>query len=329
MRRNPGTESRAPAAGVASLTNPADLSGLVAQVVPSVVAINVEISTTDYFSRPVTERGGGSGWIIDAGGLVVTNNHVVSQAHTITASLSDGRVFPARLVAADQVSDLAVLKLNAARLPAAKLGDSSKLKPGMMVIAIGNALGHGIGMTAGWVSRLGQSLETDGETMNDLIETSAAINPGNSGGPLVNMQGEVVGITNAKLVTPGVEMVGYAISTKTALPIIEQLMRGGQIVRPYIGISLQTVDTSIASVFGLAVDKGAIITRILTGGPASNAGLSAGDVIVNIDDAEVATSSDASQRIHSGKVGEPMTITFYRGNRRATVQVTPIRRPTS
>ncbi len=329
MRRNPSTQSRAPAPSASNLTNPADLSGLVDQVVPSVVAINVEISTTDFFSRPVTERGGGSGWIIDSNGLVVTNNHVVAVAQTVTASLSDGRVFPARLVAADQVSDVAVLKIDASRLQAAKLGDSSKLKPGMMVIAIGNALGHGIGMTAGWVSRMGQSLETDGETMYDLIETSAPINPGNSGGPLVNMLGEVVGITNAKLVTSGVEMVGYAISTRNALPIIEQLMHGGQIVRPYIGISLQTVDTSIASVFGLAVDKGAIITRILTGGPASNADLRAGDVIVNIDDVQVITSADASQRIHSGKVGQPMTITFYRGNRRAIVQVTPIRRPAS
>ncbi len=314
---------------------PADLSGIVAQVLPSVVSINVQVTATNIFGRPTTQQGAGSGWIIDSSGLILTNNHVVQGGQNITVSLSDGRVFPAQQISADTISDLAVIKINATGLPVATLGDSSKLKQGMMVMAIGNALGEGISVTAGWVSRLGVSLSVPatatepGATLFDLIETSAPINPGNSGGPLVDMLGEVVGITNAKLVATGVEAVGYAISTKTVVPILQQLVQTGNVTRPYLGVALQDVTPMIASIYGLAVTQGALITQVDPTGPASKAGLQAGDVIVGINSTNVTSAADAVQAILSSKIGQQVSVTYYRGSTKSTVQATLIQNPNS
>ena len=198
----------------------------------------------DIFNREYTEEVAGSGWIFDSSGLIATNNHVIEGAFNITVTLEDGTVLPATVKGADALSDLAVLKVEQTGLVAARVGDSSKLQIGQEVMAIGNALGEGISATEGIVSRTGASLAVDtGQTLTDMIQTSAAINPGNSGGPLVNMSGEVIGITSAKLADLGVEGMGYAISTKTALPIIQELVQKGYVVRPYLGVSLQTVNS--------------------------------------------------------------------------------------
>lgn len=165
-------------------TLPADLSGIVSKVLPSVTSINVSVSTTNIFGQSTTQQGAGSGWVIDSNGLIVTNNHVIQGAQNVTVSLSDGRVFPAQQISADAVSDLAVIKINATGLPMVTIGDSSKLLVGNMAIAIGNALGQGLSMTAGWVSRLNVSLtipattSQPGATLFDLIEVSTPINPG-------------------------------------------------------------------------------------------------------------------------------------------------------
>ncbi|MDD5702163.1 MAG: trypsin-like peptidase domain-containing protein [Dehalococcoidales bacterium] len=312
-----------------------DLSDLVDQVIPWIVSINVEITSTDFFGQPATRQGAGSGWIIDSNGIIITNSHVVESADVVTVSLADGRTFPVLDIAADPPSDLAVLKIDASGLPVAVVGDSGKMRKGMMVMAIGNALGEGISMTAGWVSQLEASItvpvsgtETS-ETMYDLIRTSAPINPGNSGGPLVNMLGEVVGITSVKLVSQGVENIGYAISTRSAMPLIEQLVRTGQITRPYIGVSLRTVTPDIASMFGLAVNEGAIIAEIAPGGPAAGAGLQAGDVITEINGQKVVNASDAARIIRSNQIGQSVTVAYYRGDNQATAQVTLAPRPSS
>lgn len=320
-----------PALGQAPL--PADLSGIVDQVLPSVVSINVQVTATNFFGQPTTQQGAGSGWIIDSNGLIVTNNHVVQGAQNVTVSLHDGKSYPAQKITADPISDLAVIKINATGLPAVKLGDSSKLKQGMMVVAIGNALGQGISVTAGWVSRLGVPLSIPatatepGATLFDLIETSAPINPGNSGGPLVDMLGEVVGITNAKLVSTSVSNIGYAISIDNALPIFQQLIQTGHVIRPYLGVSLQDNTPMIASVYGLAVSQGAIITQVDPSGPAAKAGLKAGDVIVSIDSTNVANSADALQAILKSKIGQQVTVTYYRSSTKSTVQVTLVQNP--
>ncbi len=201
-----------------------DFVSLIAEVRPSVVAINTEV-TVRVFGRRVTQEGAGSGWIIDGNGLIVTNGHVVEDASSVTVTLEDGRTFPAELVRTDSVADLAVVKINAQGLPALRVGDSTRIHVGEWVVAMGNSLGLGISATKGIVSAVGVSLSTSpGDNLSDLIQTDAAINPGNSGGPLVNLLGEVVGINSVKVAQVGVEGMGYAISMKEARPIIERLI---------------------------------------------------------------------------------------------------------
>ena len=201
------------------------ISDVVAAVKPSVVAIDTEI-TFRYLRRSFTRQGAGSGWIISEDGYVVTNNHVVAGASSIRVTLDDSRSFEVdpNTIAADPLNDLAVLKINARNLPAVAAGDSTELRVGDYVVAIGNSLGMGISAKEGIVSRLNVFLITDGTTLDNLIETSAAINPGNSGGPLLNMKGQVIGITSAKIASVGVEGLGYAISIDEAISIIEELI---------------------------------------------------------------------------------------------------------
>ena len=204
------------------------IADVVASVTPSVVTIDTE-TTYEFFRRTYSQEGAGSGWIIDESGIIVTNNHVIEGADSIIITLYDGRIFfvDPNTIVSDPAGDLAVIRIDADNLPAATIGDSSELRVGDWVVAIGNPLGLGISAKEGIVSRLGVSLTVDGQTLNDLIETSAAINPGNSGGPLVNMQGEVIGITSAKVSSVGVEGLGYAISIDESMPIMEELITRG------------------------------------------------------------------------------------------------------
>jgi len=305
-----------------------DFVSVVAKVKPSVVAINTEVITYDIFNRPFTQEGAGSGWIIDKDGLIVTNNHVVAGAETITVTLADGRTFPAGIVGADAFSDVAVLRVNETNLPEADVGDSSKLRIGEWVLAIGNALGMGITAKEGIVSRLGVSLPVSaGQTLHDLIETSAPINPGNSGGPLVNMAGEVIGITSAKLAAVEVEGLGYAISSNTVSPIIEELVQKGYVVRPWLGVVLYTVDQYAVLRYKLAVDKGTLITEVAPGSPADNAGLAVGDVIVSLAGKEITTAQELIQAIHSSQIGQEVEITYWRGETKNTTYAILIERP--
>ena len=201
------------------------IADAVAAVKPSVVAIDTEV-TLRYFRRSYTQEGAGSGWIVGENGIIVTNSHVVDGADNISVTLDDGRTFTVdpNALAIDPLNDLAVLKIDTENLPALDIGSSSALRVGDWVVAIGNPLGLGTSAKEGIVSRLDVSLVVDVQLMDGLIETSAAINPGNSGGPLVNMKGEVIGITSAKVASVGVEGLGYAISIAEAMPIIEGLI---------------------------------------------------------------------------------------------------------
>ncbi len=300
------------------------IADVVALVKPSVVAINIEVVGYDIFSRPFTQSGAGSGWILDEDGIIVTNNHVVDGAETISVTLDDGETLTVDTssVFTDQLSDLAILKVSAQNLPALKIGDSSKMRVGDWVVAIGNSLGLGISAKEGIVSRHGVSIPvSQGQTLYDLVETSAAINPGNSGGPLVNMAGEVIGITSAKIATAGVEGMGYAISSETAIPIIEELVKNGYVVRPWLGVSLYTVNEGIASRYNLSLSTGVLITQIVADGPAASAGLKEGDVIVNINGEEIVTVEDLTRILHSSKIGQAIEVTFWRGNTKSTLEV--------
>jgi serine protease Do len=302
------------------------IADVVALVKPSVVAINVKITVNDPFFGSSTQEGAGSGWIIDSNGIIVTNNHVVEGADSITVTLDDGRTFPVdkNNVATDAVSDLAVLRINATNLPAVTLGNSDDLRVGDWVVAIGNALGEGISATDGIVSRSDVSITDEtGLTQYNLIQTNAAINPGNSGGPLVNMAGQVIGITNAKISAVGVEGMGYAISINEAAPVIEQLIKTGHISRPFLGVEgLLTVDESVAAYFGLSVNTGVLIRGISQGGPADQAGLEAGDVIVKFNGQEITDTNGLLQALYACQIGQTVEVGYWRGHSQSTAQVT-------
>ena len=308
------------------------IADVVEEVYPSVVAISTEVVTLDIFRTPRTQKGAGSGWIIDKDGIIVTNNHVVEGAKKVTVELSDGRIFEAdpNNIHTDPFTDLAVVKINATNLPAASVGDSTQFRVGDWVVALGNPLGQGIRAKEGTVSGLKVSLDVDqGQTLDDLVETSAAINPGNSGGPLVNMKGEVIGITSAKIAAVGVEGLGYAISTKTAIPIIEQLIKQGYVTRPWMGITLYTVDQYVAMANHLSVSKGAVVVYVKPGSPAADAGLQQLDVITHFKGKEVTTAEEVINAIHDSEIGEGVKITFVRGNETKTTTARLIQSPPS
>jgi serine protease Do len=303
----PPTESNAPQLP--------DYVAVVAKVKPSVVAIK-------------TDLGAGSGWIIHPDGLIVTNNHVVEGASSVTVTLDDGSTFPSQSVSTDPLTDLAIVKIDAQNLPAADIGDSSALKIGEQVAAIGNSLGLGISMKGGWISRLGVSIAVSaGQTLDDLIETDAAINPGNSGGPLVDMAGEVIGITSAKIAMVGVEGMGYAISINTAMPIINQLITNGYVIRSYLGVQLADVNPTMVWWYNLAVDKGAFVTYVEPGSPADEVGIKVEDVIVSLDDEEISTAQGLIKAIHARPIGQEVKIVFWRGNTENTVSATLTQSP--
>ena len=304
------------------------IADVVIGVKPSVVAINTEVITRDFFNRPSTQEGAGSGWIISADGIIVTNNHVIEGAESITITLDDGRALPAQVVGADELTDLAVIKIEAENLPAVEVGDSSKMRIGDWVVAIGNSLGLGIRATQGIVSRQDVSVPVDrGQTLYGLIETDAAINPGNSGGPLVNLAGEVIGITNVKLTAVEVEGTGYAISTEAAMPIIQQLINTGHVIHPWLGVSLYSVDQFVIQEFGLSVEEGVFVVEVVNGSPADIAGLRPEDVVVGFDGGDVEIVDDLIRAIRAARVGQEVEIVYVRGSERITTTATLIERP--
>jgi len=286
-----------------------DFVAVVAKVKPSVVAIQ-------------TDTGAGSGWIIREDGIIVTNNHVVAGAQNIAIILDDERTFDAEEVRTDPLTDLAVIKIDAQDLPAAHIGDCSTLQVGEQVAAIGNALGLGIRMTGGWISRLNVSIPVGGQRVDDLIETDAAINPGNSGGPLVNMAGEVIGITSIKIAEVGVEGLGYAISMTSAQDIIDELIVRGYVIRPYLGVGLADITPIVAFWNDLSVESGALVINVAPGSPADAAGLEKGDIIVSIDGIEILTSQDLIKEIHARDIGQDVSLVYWRGENKYTTTAT-------
>ncbi len=303
-----------PQAGSATAISLPSIAEVIAQARPAVVSVTTEMQVYDIFQREYTQQASGSGLIIDKeSGYIITNNHVVEYAKSIQVELADGRTFPADIVGTDALTDLAVLKVEAANLPQASLGDSDSLVLGDWVVAIGNALGEGISASEGIVSRLNVSVSVSGDTLYGLIQTTAAINPGNSGGPLVNMASDVIGITSVKIATIGVEGMGYAININDARPIIEELIQKGHVTRPWLGVSLWTVDTFFAETNNLSVDQGAYIVEVIRDSPADAAGLEKGDIIIRFAGKEIASVDDLVLAIHTSPVGEVVEVTFVRG----------------
>jgi len=295
---------------------------------PSVVHILIEGTTFSVFGQPIPTEGVGTGFIIDDEGHIVTNNHVVfidgeSPAQEITATLSDGRQFQADLVGGDRPTDLAVLKIDANNLTPASLGDTAELQVGDDVVAIGHALdlAGGPTVTRGVVSAKERLIQEDPYMIPGAIQTDAPINPGNSGGPLVNMYGEVVGITT-QVIRGTAEGIGFAISIDTVKPIVAELIEKGQVERGYLGINLINITPSIAEEFDLAVDSGVGIGSVQGGSPADRAGLVAGDIIVGAAGEEITNSGDLLKVLTEHRVGETVTIEYYRDGDLEEAEVT-------
>ena len=298
-------------------------------VSPSVVVITTEqvvYSQWSWYGQSQVESGAGSGVIISSDGYILTCAHVVSGASNITVSIGD-KDYPATLVGEDTTSDIAVVKVDATGLTPATVGNSDNLKVGESVMAVGNPLGElGGTVTSGIVSALNRSVSIQGSssvnTMS-LIQMDASVSPGNSGGGLFNMNGELVGIVNAKSSDSDAEGLGFAIPVNDAVKVAQELLENGYVTgRPYLGISYYAVtDAQTAAQLGVNA-YGVYIVEVVKGGPADKAGLQAGDRIVSVDGSEVATQSDLGTLMQNHKAGDTIEITVARGGQMQTVNVT-------
>lgn len=288
-------------------------------VAPTVVTVVGEIS-----GRPVS----GSGVVISNKGYILTNNHVVEGTSRVGVILADGEELPAEIIGTDRYADLAIL-LASGELPVvAKLGNSDDLKPGETVIAIGSPLGDFVNtVTVGVVSATGRSLDTgNGFLMEDLIQTDAAINQGNSGGPLVNLNGDVIGINT--LVVRGssrsdtvAEGLGFAIPINTARVVAEHILDKGYFARPHLGIRWQAISPRIAHIYSLPVQWGAYISNVLPGSPAAQSGLIKGDIITHIDDVALDEDHTYINTLFAHEPGEEVSIRVVRKRQEITVNL--------
>jgi 2-alkenal reductase len=308
---------------------------VVKKVEPAVVTVvNLRMPQRDFWGDLTQPRSLGSGVVIDPQGYVVTNNHVVEGNESLSVIMASGDKKDAELVGTDAFSDLAVLYLEGDDLPAAELGDSSQLQPGERVIAIGSALGDFRNtVTSGVISGLERSIAVDeGFALEGLIQTDTAINHGNSGGPLVNLQGQVIGINT--LIIRGdsysmdvAEGLGFAIPSNTVRLVVEQLIAKGRVSRPFLGISHQEVTPRLAAYYNLAVRQGILVLQVAPATPASQAGLEVGDVIVAISGDPIDPENPFLNVLMRHQVDETVTLSVNRFGRELALEVTLGERP--
>jgi serine protease Do len=266
-------------------------------------------------------RGEGSGFVISADGYILTNAHVVEDAREVTVRMTDRREYRAQVVGIDRRTDVAVLKIEAKDLPVVRIGDASRLKPGEWVIAIGSPFGFDNTVTAGIVSAIARSLGNP-DTYTPFIQTDVAVNPGNSGGPLFNMQGEVVGI-NSQIYsrTGGYQGVSFAIPIDVAVDVKNQLVATGRVQRGRIGVAIQEVNQALADSFELSRPRGALVSEVVEDGPAADAGLEPGDVILAVDGKTIERSSELPPLIAAIKPGKQATLAVWRNKSEKTLRV--------
>ena len=269
-------------------------------------------------SRDFKQRSLGSGFIIDKAGYIVTNNHVIENADQIKVKLADEREFEAELVGRDPNTDLALIQIkDASDLVSLQLGDSDALSVGSWVVAVGSPFGLEQTVTAGIVSAKGRTLGSG--PYDDFIQTDASINPGNSGGPLLNMNGEVVGI-NTAIVANG-QGIGSAIPVNMARGIVNQLQAHGSVTRGWLGVSIQDLSPELAEYYGIKDKKGVLVAQVFEGDPADKAGIQANDVIVEVDGKSIESSRDLTNTIANLEVGKKTPVTLLRDGKKKTVDV--------
>ena len=282
-----------------------------------------------FFGEQGNERqvGLGSGVIVSASGYILTNNHVVESADEIEVILNDSRHAKAKVIGTDPDSDLAVLKIELDRLPAIVLGNSDRLQVGDQVLAIGNPFGVGQTVTGGIVSALGRN-QLGINTFENFIQTDAAINPGNSGGALVDTNGNLLGINTAIYSRSGGSMgIGFAIPVSTAKLVLEGIVKDGQVTRGWIGVEPQELNAELAETFNVKVKSGVIITGVLQNGPAAQAGIQPGDVVVAVDGKAVSTVSELLGAVAGLKPGVAAPVSVLRKDGKTEISVTPSKRP--
>ncbi|PKP73834.1 MAG: trypsin [Alphaproteobacteria bacterium HGW-Alphaproteobacteria-6] len=347
--------AQVPSAGPASALSvpPGGYVDLVEKVAPAVVSVEVTRKAEAAAMRPVdlppgfpfeefsrrfglpmpmmpgdrqaeapAVQGIGTGFIISAGGDIVTNNHIVEGADSVTVTLADGTSLKAEVVGTDPASDLALIRVRAGRdLPAVSFGDSAALRVGQDVIAIGNPFGLGNTVTAGIVSALGRDISAG--PFDDFIQTDAAINRGNSGGPLFNAAGEVVGI-NTAIVSPsgGSVGIGFAVPSATARAVIADLGDDGKVDRGWLGVAIQPITDDIAAAIGMDAARGALISSVTEDTPAARAGIRRGDVITAVDGTTVETPRDLTRLVATARPGTSLTLELMRGGQPTEISVT-------
>jgi S1-C subfamily serine protease len=298
--------------------------GAADRVRPSVVHIESFRLAPDRQSRSAEVSGTGSGVIFTPDGFILTNSHVVHGAQRITVTLHDGRRCDAAPVGDDPDTDLAIIRIDAKKLPAAYLGDSSAIRVGQLAVAIGNPFGFQCTVTAGVVSALGRSLRSQsGRLIDDVIQTDAALNPGNSGGPLVSSRGEVIGVNTAVILHA--QGLCFAIAVNTARFVASCLLRDGKVRRSYIGLGGQNVPIQrrVVRFHNLVVESGVLVLTVEGGSPAEKTGLTRGDVIVGFDGAPVAGIDDLHRLLTSDRVATRVSLEVLRGTEKITLDVVP------
>ncbi|KRU18067.1 trypsin-like peptidase domain-containing protein [Bacillus pumilus] len=325
------------------ITNATNVSDMVEDLEPTIVGVSNYQSTQNSFGlsgdSTEAEAGTGSGVIFKKDGkkaYIITNNHVVEGANKLKVTLYDGKTKDAKLVGSDVMTDLAVVEINADGIDkVASFGDSSKLRAGDKVIAIGNPLGAQFSgtVTEGIISGLDRTVEANtssGTVEMNVLQTDAAINPGNSGGPLINTDGQVIGINSLKISESGVESLGFAIPSNDVKPIVDELLKNGKVERPYLGVQMidleqvpETYQENTLGLFDKQIGKGIYVKDVSKGSPAQKAGLKSGDVIIKFKGKNVANSSQLKEILYKEtKVGDKTTMTVIREGKNKNLDIT-------
>ncbi len=336
----PQQASELPGVGPNTIADIVDKKG------PAVVKIETMVTTTvqrnpffndpffrdffgDQFGRPMSrvQKGLGSGFIVSSDGYILTNEHVIEGAQDIQVTLvGRSKPVPARVVGSDRELDLAVLKINAGTdLPTLKLGNSDQIAVGNWVIAIGNPYGLDHTVTVGVISAKGRPITVEDRSYRNLLQTDASINPGNSGGPLINLQGEVIGINTA--VDANAQGIGFAIPSNTVKGVLEELMGKGKISRGWLGIEMQEVTPGIASYLGYSGTGGVVVRDVVSGSPAARAGLRQGDIITAMNGSRIGGTDDMLNRIEKTKPGTRVELAVWRDGNTIKISVTLGERP--
>ena len=341
------TEKEKPTAtdnNYSALIGPLDIADMVEKV--STAIVNIETKTTtsiqdqywlddpffrqffgDNMLRPreYVQNGIGTGFIVDASGLIITNQHVIEKATEITVNISEGKRYPAEIVGQDFDLDLAILKIDAEEdLTVLPLGDSDKIRVGEWVVAIGNPYGLDHTVTAGVISYKGRPIKIENRSYKNLIQTDAAINPGNSGGPLLTIYGEAIGINTA--VNYGAQGIGFAISINTVKEVLDELITKGKVVRPYIGADLQEVDNNMAQ-FLKVEPQGLVVIDVIKDSPGEKAGLKIYDVITALDNTSLNNYDHLLELLSERQIGDEITLDLIRDEVPMSIKVTLEEKP--